>query len=71
MKGPVIDIKSIENSLDNYLNNSFKRMKIKIQKDPEFRNTANSPIKMRERGSSRQNKHHKIRSNVERSFTRS
>ena len=30
MKGPVIDIKSIENSLDNYLNNSFKRMKIKI-----------------------------------------
>lgn len=29
-KGPVIDIKNIENTLDNYLNQSIKKMRIKI-----------------------------------------
>jgi hypothetical protein len=56
VKGPLIDMKSLENALDTYLNQTMKRMKIKIEKDVDPKNSIlNSPIKHHEmRSTSRQ-----------------
>ena len=70
--GPLIDIKSIENKLDEYLNEAIKKTRVKIDRDIEPRHSiASSPLKLKTQTINKTDERKKIKSNVERSFTRS
>lgn len=70
--GPLIDIKSIENKLDEYLNEAIKKTRVKIERDIEPRHSiVSSPIKLKGQTINKTFERKNIKSNVERSFTRS